>query len=230
LSLIAAWTGVAAGLLIWWMFVRRLATKPWEVQAGVAGIEPGEVFRAESARVGLWVFLGVATALFGLFITAYLIRRAPHIGAGVTLQDWRPVDDPRVLWINSSLLVAGSAAMQWARTSMAHGRVAQARQGLWLGGAFAIAFLLGQSLAWQQLRDAGYYAASNPANAFFYVLTAVHALHVIGGLIVWSRATYRLRPGAVVLGRTQLTVELCTVYWHFLLAVWLVLFALLLAT
>ncbi len=230
MNLIAAWTGVVAGLLIWWMFVRRLTTKPWEASAGRAGSEPGEVFNAEAARVGLWVFLGVATALFGLFVTAYLIRRAPHAGQGVTLQDWRALSEPRVLWINTVLLIAGSAALQWARTSFAQAQVERARRGLWLGGAFAIAFLLGQSLAWAALRDEGYYAASNPANAFFYVLTAVHALHVIGGLIVWSRATYKLRPGAIVLGRTRLTVELCTVYWHFLLVVWLVLFALLLAT
>jgi cytochrome c oxidase subunit 3 len=229
-NIFAAWIGVAAGILVWWMAVRRLSTKPWEVSTPGAG-ESGEMFNAESARVGLWVFLAVASALFGLFIAAYFIRMTPHDNNGaVVLQDWRPVIEPRILWFNTALLVAGSIAMQVARSAVGRGRIDTARVGLWTGGGFALAFLVGQWVAWQQLRAAGYYAASNPANAFFYLLTAVHALHVIGGLVVWGRATTRLRHGSAAIGRTRITVELCSIYWHFLLAVWLVLFWLLLAT
>jgi len=231
-SLFAAWTGVIAGILVWWLAVRRLSTKPWETQGSHAGGGGGngEMFDADAARVGLWVFLAVATALFGLFIAAYFIRMTPHVSQGALLPDWRPVDEPRVLWFNTGLLVLGSIAMQAARVAIGHGNVQRARVGLWLGGVFAFAFLGGQWLAWQQLRAAGYYAAGNPANAFFYVLTAVHALHVLGGLVVWARATTRLGRRGAAIGRTRVTVELCTVYWHFLLAVWLVLFCLLLAT
>ncbi len=227
MNLFAAWTGVLAGILVWWLAVRRLTTRPWEAHAGRVAGDTGETFDADASRVGLWVFLGVATALFGLFIAAYLIRMAPHLPAGTTLRDWRPVAEPQVLWVNTGLLVLGSLAMQAARVAVGHGQARRARLSLWLGGGFAMAFLVGQWLAWQQLRAAGLYAATNPASAFFYVLTAVHALHVIGGLVVWSRATARLRAGSAMVGRTRLVVELCTVYWHFLLLVWLVLFALL---
>ena len=230
MNIFAAWIGVAAGILVWWMAVRRLTTKPWEAAAHHHG-ESGEMFDADARRVGLWVFLAVASALFGLFIAAYFIRMAPHDNTGaVVLQDWRPVIEPRILWFNTALLIIGSIAMQVARVAIGRGDMTAARLGLWIGGGFALAFLVGQWLAWQQLRTAGYYAASNPANAFFYLLTAIHALHVIGGLVVWSRATTRLRQATAAIGRTRLTVELCTTYWHFLLVVWLVLFSLLLAT
>ena len=101
---------------------------------------------------------------------------------------------------------------------------------MFAGGVFALAFLAGQLLAWRQLQAAGYYAAGNPANAFFFVLTALHGLHLIGGLAVWGRTMSRLPRQGAARSSTRLTVELCAVYWHYLLIVWLILFALLLNT
>ncbi len=101
--------------------------------------------------------------------------------------------------------------------------------GLIAGGVFTISFLAGQLWAWQQLNASGYFLTANPANAFFYLLTALHGLHLLGGLLVWGRATGKVLRGAGV-GDVRLSVELCTVYWHYLLLVWLVLFALLLST
>ena len=75
----------------------------------------------------------------------------------------------------------------------------------------------------------GYFVAANPANAFFYLLTALHGLHLLGGLWVWGRTTIKVLRGVEV-GKVRLSVELCTVYWHYLLLVWLVLFAVLLHT
>ena len=91
----------------------------------------------------------------------------------------------------------------------------------------ALAFLAGQLLAWRQLDAAGYFLASNPANSFFYLLTAVHGLHVLGGLVALARAAGKVWRGEDA-DRVRLSVELCAIYWHFLLFVWLVLFALLL--
>ena len=85
-------------------------------------------------------------------------------------------------------------------------------------------------MAWRQLQAAGYYAAGNPANAFFYVLTALHGLHLLGGLSSGAERCPGCRAGARRPARLRLSVELCTVYWHYLLVVWLVLFGLLLIT
>jgi cytochrome c oxidase subunit 3 len=186
--------------------------------------------RAAPARTGLWVFLAVATSFFTLFVAAYFIRMYPHLAQGAALRDWRPVPEPAILWLNTGLLMAGSLGLQLARVAMGRNQFGRAAAGMWAGGVCALAFLAGQWLAWGQLQAAGYFAAGNPANAFFYVLTALHGLHVLGGLFVWTRAISRLTLGQAALVRTRLSVELCTVYWHFLLVVWLVLFALLLLT
>ena len=84
-------------------------------------------------------------------------------------------------------------------------------------------------MAWQQLNAAGYYLDSNIANAFFYLLTAVHGLHMLGGMWVWARSTMKVWTGADA-DSVRLSIELCTVYWHFLLLVWIVLFGMLLST
>ena len=105
----------------------------------------------------------------------------------------------------------------------------RARLAWWLGGAFAVAFLVGQYYAWRQLQAAGYYAAVNPANASFNLLTGVHAVHLGGGLVAWIRTAARMARGAG-LDDVRLGIELWTMYWHYLLLVWLVLFSLLLLT
>ncbi|MCZ6566162.1 MAG: cytochrome c oxidase subunit 3 [Gammaproteobacteria bacterium] len=89
--------------------------------------------------------------------------------------------------------------------------------------------MAGQLWAWQGLNDAGYYLSANPANSFFYVLTAIHALHIFGGLWVWSKTIFKLQ-NKVEVHKIRMSIELCAIYWHFLLLVWLVLFALLLST
>jgi cytochrome c oxidase subunit III len=94
------------------------------------------------------------------------------------------------------------------------------------GGASALVFLVGQLLAWRQLSLAGYFVASNPANSFFYLITAVHGLHLMGGLVALSRTIAKVWRGAEMT-QVRLSVELCAIYWHFLLLVWLVLLGLL---
>ena len=93
-----------------------------------------------------------------------------------------------------------------------------------------MAFLAGQLVAWRQLSASGHFMANSPAIAFFYLLTAVHGLHLLGGLFVWGKTVVRMAQPGVELLDVALSVELCTVYWHYLLLVWLVLFALLLST
>ena len=231
MNLAIAAVALAAGIFVWWLAVRRLTTKSWEAQGTYDGRDTAAMAGPEAARVGLWVFLAVASSFFALFITAYLLRMSPAVVKGVDLRDWRPVTEPGILWLNTALLVAGSVGMQLASSALRRGEFARARVGMLAGGVFAVAFLAGQWLAWRQLQAAGYFVAGNPANAFFYVLTGLHGLHLLGGLFVWGRAAARLsRAGGAPGDSTRLSVELCTVYWHYLLLVWLLLFGLLLTT
>ena len=234
MNLWVATAGLLCGMVIWVLLVRRLSVRTWE-RHGVseeAGGPAGDVaaFATAPARIGLWVFMAVVTSLFALFITAYFMRMGHGHAAMHGITDWHPVPKPGVLWLNTAALVLGSVAMQLAAYALHSGRRAAASRWLGAGGAFALLFLLGQLLAWQQLRGSGYGMGSGPAGAFFYVLTAVHGLHLAGGLAVWGRTMLRLSRRATELIDVRLAIELCTVYWHYLLLVWMVLFVLLLST
>jgi cytochrome c oxidase subunit 3 len=199
---------------------KQLTDKSWETQ-GTLEDDSVEAVLLPNAKVAFWVFLGVISMVFALFTVAYNMR--------LELGDWQPLQDPPILWLNTALLILSSVAMQVARVAAGSGDINRTRLGLTVGGICSIAFLLGQYWAWQQLRLAGFYIASGPADAFFYLITGLHAIHVLGGLWVWARTSVKVWRGAA-LEKVQLSVELCTVYWHFLLIVWAVLFGLLLST
>jgi cytochrome c oxidase subunit 3 len=119
-----------------------------------------------------------------------------------------------------------SVALQWAYLAARRNDLDGVMLGLLAGGAATVTFLLGQLLAWQQLIVAGYFVASNPANSFFYLLTAVHGLHLMGGLVALGRTTTKVWR-STQMADVKLSVELCAIYWHFLLLVRLVLLGLL---
>jgi len=208
-----------AAIAIWWLSRQRLTAKPW-LETGVIE-EPGGRDRRPlpAAKVGLGVFLAVVAALFALLASAYAMR--------MRMGDWQSLPTPWLLWFNTGVLVASSAALVRAQFAARRGRIDAARDGLLAGGATALLFLAGQLLAFRELSEAGFYLASNPASAFFYLMTTVHGLHLLGGLVALGRTTIRVHR-RVDLGRLPLAVDLCAVYWHFLLLVWLALFALLL--
>jgi cytochrome c oxidase subunit 3 len=197
---------------------KALMAKPW-LRTGDVGDFPGEgEFSQPTAKVGLMTFLFVATSIFGLFIVSYNFR--------MEIGDWLPVPKPNLLWINTILLIVSSVTFQWARVAGRQENLQRVRLGLIAGGISSIAFICGQFMAWQQLGAAGFYLTVNPASDFFYLLTALHGVHVLGGLWVWGKTVVRMLSGQDV----TLSVELCTVYWHYLLMVWIILFGLLLST
>jgi cytochrome c oxidase subunit 3 len=203
-------------------FFRQLAEKPWVTEpGGAADSHDGAEFALPTAKLGLRVFLTVATVLFSLCIIVYSDR--------MLFLDWRATPEPWVMWPNTIVLILSSGALQWAWISADRGQISGVRFGLLAGGGLALAFIAGQFLAWQQLAAMGYYADTNPADAFFYLLTALHGLHLLGGLVALGRTADKVWRGFDV-ARVRLSVELCAIYWHFLLLIWLVLFALLLFT
>jgi cytochrome c oxidase subunit 3 len=204
-----------------------LTDKSWETHGPLEELPSGEIQLASAWRTGLFTFLGVASALFALFISAYFVRS--------DYADWVPVEDPNLLWANTAILILASLALQFARNAATSGDRQRMRLGLLLGGLLTLAFLGGQYWAWQQLSATGAYAASDAAYAFFFLLTGIHGLHLAGGLYVWLKVMVRLgqrnEQGDVTqANQLRLSIELCSVYWHFLLVIWLVLFALLLNT
>ena len=221
MTTVLVFLAVIMAVVVWWLVRQTLNVKPWVEQTPLPNDHGGDGLSLHPFKVGLGVFLAVATSLFALSISAYLMRRE---GA-----DWRPLAQPAVLWFNTAMLIFGSVFFQRARNAAKSGQIDGVRLGLLAGGSCSLVFLAGQLWAWQQLNAAGYFLTTNPANAFFYLLTALHALHLLGGLWVWAKTTAKVQRGAAV-HEVRLSVELCTIYWHFLLVVWLVLFGLLLFT
>lgn len=229
MSLTVAYAALATGIIVWLVLVSKLRVKPWEAQ--VAAPEGAAVNAVAPKRVGLWIFLAVITSLFCLFISAYYMRMGSHGGDSMhSPADWTAVRDPGILWLNTIILIVGSVAMQSARAAVTRGQLDQTRLRLFAAGLLTAGFLIGQMVAWRQLRLSEVFTPQNPAVAFFYVLTAVHGLHLLGGLFVWTRTLARSLQKDIEAIDLRLSVELTTVYWHYLLLVWLGLFAVLLST
>ena len=156
--------------------------------------------------------LWVNTAILVLSSVAWEVARKAALPSSLRRQG------PR---FSSARLEKGSGVPAFAATTTAADSPRKLRLGTTLGGLLGIAFLGGQLLLWRHYYAGGYYLSANPANAFFYFLTAVHGLHLAGGLVAWLR----------VLNRPTLSgIRLCALYWHFLLLIWVLLVGLLLST
>jgi cytochrome c oxidase subunit 3 len=232
MSITVAYGALLTGVLVWLFLVRKLSAKSWDSNTAISQFDAhaAGVERSPASRIGLWVFLGVISSLFALFISAYYMRMGHGHGADSALGDWRAVSESPMLWINSLILVFSSIAMQAARSATTQGDAARTGRMLLIGGLLACVFVAGQLYAWGELRDSEMFTPLNPAVAFFYLLTGVHALHLLGGLYVWGRTYLRLRLKEAEVIDVKLSVELTSIYWHFLLLVWIVVFGLLLAT
>jgi len=201
---------------------RQMLVKPWLTEQDAAlELQGVRTFFLPTPMLGLRVFLIVVMVFFTLMISAFTERRL--------FSDWHSTPVPWLLWLNTGILVLSSIAMHWAWTNARSERIDGLRLWLSVGGILTLTFLLGQLLVWRELMALGHFASTDPANAFFYMFTAVHGVHLVGGLVAWSRTTAKIRRGSKA-DDVRLSVELCTIYWHFLLLIWLILFALLLLT
>ena len=216
-------------IAVWWLLIQRLKEKPWLTQGVVPTSQEG--ITSSAPKVGLWVFLAIVSSLFGLFASAYVMRMHGHGG----LASWQRLDEPSILWVNTLVLVLASGALQIARNRIDKDQLEHGRAHFLAGGLLTVLFLVGQVLAWRLANPNGTLGASSPAYSLFVLVTAAHGLHLVGGLFVLGRTATHLfrdidKAGVVARSRLQLSVQLCTTYWHWLLLIWLGLFALLLST
>jgi cytochrome c oxidase subunit 3 len=206
--------------LLGWILRQTFNATPWIAEPVVESTYQAP-FNARPKLVALTAFLAVATSFFALILSAYSLR--------MEFGDWVPLTEPQLLWVNTGVLILASVVFQWTRNVALRDRTSKMRTGLLLSGLLTMGFLVGQLLAWQQLNASGQYMTTNPANAFFFLLTGIHGMHILGGMYVWGRAAFKTLSGGDA-GAIKHSVELCTIYWHFLLLVWLVLFGLMLST
>jgi cytochrome c oxidase subunit 3 len=196
--------------------IHHLTTKSWEATGELPLLQRHS--NQQNKRAALKVFLGVVTVVFMLLIVAYAGRMA--------YEDWRPAPQIRLMWANTLVLFLGSLGLELAQYAVRRGQHKLLLRSLLAAGLCTLLFLMGQAQAWRELGALVYFDVTNPAIAFFYLITGLHGLHLLGGLVVWGQILVRLW-GGFELEKVRHSVELCTLYWHFLLLVWLVLFGLL---
>jgi cytochrome c oxidase subunit 3 len=179
---------------------------------GGGGDSGGRGASRRASFTGLLVLLAASIMLFAAFTSAFFVRR------GLS-NDWVSTPMPRILWLNTSVLLVSSAVIELARRVLRSGhRIAFNR--LWTAGTVLGAlFLGGQYLAWTQLNAQGFYLATNPSSSFFFLLTCVHAVHLLGGLTALGYVDIqalrlRLGPGK------RTAVDVSAAFWHFLDGMW----------
>ncbi len=185
------------------------------VDRGWGGGDGSDGFGASrrASFTGIFVLLAASTMLFAAFTSAYVVRR----GTG---EDWASMPKPPILLVNTVVLLASSVVLDMSRRALkARDRN---RFNLWWTAAtiLGVLFLVGQALAWRELKNAEIFAGTSPASAFFYVLTATHALHLLGGLaalVYVDVQALRLRLGPA----KRTAIDVSAIFWHFLDGVWL---------
>ncbi|MFY9558469.1 MAG: cytochrome c oxidase subunit 3 [Blastocatellia bacterium] len=175
-------------------------------------------------RIGMWVGLASILMLFIALTSAYIVRGVPALGGGQ--EDWLPLEMPAVLWFNTGILLVSSVTIELARRALKRDEYAAYKRWISLTTLFGIAFLVGQVVAWRQLAAQGVYINSHPHSSFFYLLTSLHGLHLLGGVIALSYVTVaalRMRIGF----KRRTAMDVTALYWHFMDGLWIYLFGLL---
>lgn len=175
-------------------------------------------FRMSTPQLGMLLFLASLGVLFVATVAAYWITRLNHV-------HWHRVEVglPWGLPLSTACIALVSLSFEWALRSVAHNRQVELQRGLWLAFAGAAAFLLVQVFNWRDVFQLNIEARSRALSMFtFYVLTGLHALHVLGGFVPLGLVLYRAKQREYSSSRYE-GIKLCAQYWHFLGAVWLVL-------
>jgi cytochrome c oxidase subunit III len=174
------------------------------------------------SSTGIWVVLFAITMMFAAFTSALIVRKGSSL-------DWQTFTLPSILYFNTLLLLASSVTLEVSRRRVAAfmggltRQVASPQRWLYVTLSLGLLFVAGQYMAWLQLRSKGLYLATNPSSSFFYVLTATHALHVLGGLGGLVHVIRKLSSSAL----RRSTLDATARYWHFMGVLWLYLFLLL---
>lgn len=171
--------------------------------------------------LGIYLALATITMFFMALVSAYIVRK----GVG---NDWQALAPPRILWLNTVVLVASSVTLEIARRRLARGDFASFRNWWGISTALGLLFLAGQLVAWRQLMEAGIFLATNPSSAFFYLLTASHGAHLLFGVaLLVAVAVRRWQPAPGRLLTRSIAADVTSVYWHFMDGLWVFLFLLL---
>jgi cytochrome c oxidase subunit III len=173
------------------------------------------------SSTGIWVVIASIAMTFAAFTSALIVRQG-------SAMDWRHLSIPPILCLNTFVLVASSVSLEVARRQVKSfmrmkAQISHPARWLYITLGLGLLFVAGQYTAWIQLRSQGLYLATNPNSSFFYVLTAAHAFHVLGGLGGLTRVIRRFSLGIL----RKSTLDATSHYWHFMDVLWIYLLLLL---
>jgi cytochrome c oxidase subunit 3 len=183
-----------------------------------------EPFRPGISRILTGFLLVVVLMTFGGLVSAYIVIATNNVA------EWRPFALPIQVWISTALIIASSFTYHIAKTSVDSGAQPRAKRWFIITTIIGAAFISSQILVWVQLTARGLYMSGNPYAGFFYILTAVHAVHVTGGIAALGAIllrTWTARTSEMQLLRRRSLAQVVGWYWHFMGALWIVLFVLL---
>ncbi|HEX8493197.1 MAG TPA: cytochrome c oxidase subunit 3 [Pyrinomonadaceae bacterium] len=188
---------------------------------GDGGFSPQD--SPERYRIGMWIALASILMLFTALTSAYIVRA----GTG---NDWRPIAMPRMLWVSTAVILLSSVTISIARRALKRKDHAAYKRWLLLTVVLGLSFLATQLLAWRQLVAQQVYVATNPHSSFFYLLTAVHGVHLLGGIFGLDYLllrTWRKTSDAKSEAKREAAAGAVALYWHFMDGLWVYLFLLL---
>jgi len=182
--------------------------------------QPARPLAMHPQKFSMWLFIMSVVMIFAALTSAYIVRQ----GEG----DWRLFELPSILWANSAVIILSSIGMHWALLAAKRDNLQTVKTATIATSILGVSFLVGQFIAWGNLVDNGvHFSAANPSESFLYVLTGLHGLHLVSGvifLLIVLVSTFKYQVHSKNLAR----IQMCATYWHFLGGLWLYLFIFLL--
>jgi cytochrome c oxidase subunit 3 len=170
-------------------------------------------------KFALWLFIVTVIMIFAALTSAYIVRQADG--------NWVLFDLPNLFLITTGIILLSSATMHWTYVSVKNNRLESAKVAIVITTILGVAFLIGQYMAWGEMVNQSVYLVGNPSGSFVYVISGLHGVHIVGGLVfllVVMVSVFRLK----IHSKNLLQIEMCATYWHFLDGLWLYLFVFLL--
>jgi cytochrome c oxidase subunit 3 len=170
-------------------------------------------------KFALWLFIVTVFMIFAALTSAYIVRQAEG--------NWLVFDLPDLFLLTTGIILASSGTMHWAYLSVKRDNLESAKVAITLTTILGVSFLVGQYMAWGELVKNNIYLVGNPSGSFVYVISGLHGLHILGGvvfLIVVLVSVFQIK----IHSKNLLRIEMCATYWHFLGGLWLYLFLFLL--
>tara|TARA_B100000401_G_scaffold220123_1_gene148743 strand:+ start:27 stop:707 length:681 start_codon:yes stop_codon:yes gene_type:complete len=200
-------------------FFSTLLEKPWEnEQAAIDNAHEGKTFDITLQKSAVIIIFGIATVLFSLVFTSYLYTLPPG-------QDTKYLLRPNLLWINTLVLFFVTYFFNKVTSDLKKKNTLNVKRNLLITGGLTYLFLFGQIIFWFQLLKSGNYVSTNSYFANFYVFTALHGLHLLGGLFFWGKVSSRvLKLEQNKILEEEKNISALSLYWIYLLIVWLMFF------